>query len=81
MRKISALVTLVALLASPAAGLDSYWHSQCSQKVAEQFGFTEDAWKVMQLGNFSRFFWSRLGVRIQKSKERGTAGGKRIHLE
>src|SRR2546426_4299381 len=24
------------------SGFDTYWHSQCSQKVGEQFGFTED---------------------------------------
>ena len=34
-------------------GFDSYWHTQCTQKVGEQFGFAEDAWKVMQLGNFA----------------------------
>jgi hypothetical protein len=52
-RKTCALLALLALLASPASGFDTYWHSQCSQKVGEQFGFTEDAWKIMQLGNFS----------------------------
>jgi hypothetical protein len=57
MRKISTLVTLIALLASPAAGFDSYWHSQFSKKVGEQFGFTEDARKVVQLGNFSPDFF------------------------
>ena len=72
MRKISALVALVALVASPAGGLDSYWHSQCNQKVGAQFGFTEDAWKVMQLGNFSPDFFgpvSEYGSRNFKSKE------------
>ena len=53
MRKILALVPLVALVASPAAGLDTYWHSQCNQKAGAQFGFTEDAWKVMQLGEMA----------------------------
>jgi hypothetical protein len=52
-RRLSALLALTALLISPASGFDSYWHSQCSQKVGQQFGFTEDAWKIMQLGNFS----------------------------
>jgi hypothetical protein len=52
-RKFSALLAFAALMASPASGFDTYWHSQCSQKVGEQFGFTEDAWKIMQLGNFS----------------------------
>jgi len=52
-RNISAVLAVIALLLSPAAGFDTYWHSQCSQKVGEQFGFSEDAWKIMQLGNFS----------------------------
>ena len=53
MRSFCALVALVALLVSPATSFDTYWHSQCSQKVGQQFGFTEDGWKIMQLGNFS----------------------------
>jgi hypothetical protein len=52
-RKLSALLAVATLLVSPAAGFDTYWHSQCSQKVGEQFGFTENAWKILQLGNFS----------------------------
>ena len=52
-RRFGAVLALAALLVSPAAGFDTYWHSQCSQRVGEQFGFTEDAWKIMQLGNFS----------------------------
>jgi len=52
-RKILALVNLLALLCSPAAGFDTYWHYQASRKVGQEFGFTEDAWKIMQLGNFS----------------------------
>ena len=45
-RKFSALLDVFALIVSPAAGFDSYWHAQCSQKVGEQFGFTQDAWKA-----------------------------------
>ena len=45
-RKFSALLAVFALIVSPAAGFDSYWHAQCSQKVGEQFGFTQDAWKA-----------------------------------
>src|SRR5947209_3047675 len=56
-RRLSALFALVALLASPAAGFDSYWHSQCTQKAGERLGFAEDAWKIMQLGNFSPDFF------------------------
>lgn len=52
-KKVLALVALAALLASPAAGFDSYWHSQCTQKAGESAGFAEDAWKITQLGNFS----------------------------
>jgi len=57
MQKLSTLLALTALLISPAAGFDSYWHLQCSQKVGEQFGFSSDAWKIMQLGNFSPDFF------------------------
>jgi hypothetical protein len=56
-RKLAALLALTALLASPAAGFDTFWHSQCNQKVGEQFGFTDDAWRIMQLGNFSPDFF------------------------
>jgi hypothetical protein len=52
-RKLFAVLTLVALLASPAAGFDTFWHSQASRTVGKEFGFTEDAWKIMQLGNFA----------------------------
>src|SRR5207302_10359410 len=52
-RKLSALVALAAWLVSPAAGFDTYWHSECSQAVGRQFGVTDDAWRIMQLGNFS----------------------------
>ena len=72
MRKLSALVALIALLASPASGFDTYWHSQCSQKVGQQFGFTEDAWKIMQLGNFSPDLFgpvSEYASRNMKSRE------------
>lgn len=57
LRKISALLSLLVLLASPSAGFDSYWHSQCVQQAGKQFGFSEDAWKIMQLGNFSPDFF------------------------
>ena len=66
-RKFSALVVLAGFLVSPAAGFDTYWHSQCSQKVGEQFGFTEDAWKIMQLGNFSPDFFGPISEYAVKS--------------
>jgi hypothetical protein len=57
LRRLSALLTLFVLLVSPAAGFDTYWHSQCSQSVGEKFGFAPDAWKILQLGNFSPDFF------------------------
>src|SRR5579872_1114670 len=73
-RKLFALVLLAAFLTSPAAGFDTYWHSQCSQKVGEQFGFSEDAWKIMQLGDFSPDFFgpvSEYASKNLKGKELG----------
>ena len=52
-RKALALATLVSLFASPAFGFDTYWHQQASKQVGAEFGFSEDAWKIMQLGNFA----------------------------
>src|SRR5438132_12261298 len=69
-RKILAVLTLAALLVSSAAGFDTYWHSQCSQKVGEQFGFTEDAWKIMQLGNFSPDFFGPVSEYASKNLQR-----------
>ena len=56
-RRCSALLALFAILASPATAFDSYWHAQCVQKAGEHYGFAEDAWKIMQLGNFSPDFF------------------------
>ena len=67
LQKCSALLALAALLVSPAAGFDTYWHSRCSQKVGEQFGFTEDAWKIMQLGNFSPDFFGPVSEYASKN--------------
>jgi len=66
-RKLLALVLLAGFLTSPAAGFDTYWHSQCSQKVGEQFGFTEDAWKIMQLGDFSPDFFGPVSEYASKN--------------
>ncbi len=52
-RKVLAVVTLVSLLVSPAFGFDTYWHQQASKQVGAEFGFSADAWKIMQLGNFA----------------------------
>ena len=66
-RKLLALLALASLLVSPAAGFDTYWHSQCSQKVGEQFGFAEDAWKIMQLGDFSPDFFGPVSEYASKN--------------
>ena len=52
-RKVLASVMLVSMLASPAFGFDTYWHKEASKQVGAEFGFSEDAWKIMQLGNFA----------------------------
>ncbi|HET7440138.1 MAG TPA: hypothetical protein VFJ47_02465, partial [Terriglobales bacterium] len=56
---------------SPAAGFDSYWHAQCIQKAGEQFGFAEDAWKIMQLGNFSPDFFGPVADYAAKNLKGG----------
>jgi hypothetical protein len=66
-RRASALLTLATFLVSPAAGFDTYWHSQCVQKVGEQFGFTEDAWKILQLGTFSPDFFGPVSEYASKN--------------
>jgi hypothetical protein len=48
---------LFALFCSPASGFDTYWHQEAVRQVAETFGFSEDARKIMQLGNFSPDFF------------------------
>jgi hypothetical protein len=57
LRKFVVLVVSVAFLASPAAGFDTFWHNEAVQKVGDEFGFSEDARKIMQLGNFSPDFF------------------------
>ncbi len=57
LRRISALLALVALLGSPAAGFDTFWHATASQRVGTEFGFSDDATNIMQLGNFSPDFF------------------------
>ena len=56
-RKILAIVSLAALLSSPAFGFDTLWHADASQKVADAFGFNSYARDIMQLGNFAPDFF------------------------
>src|SRR5215472_8569613 len=69
LQKFSALIALVIFLASPSVGFDSYWHAQCVQKAGEQFGFSEDAWKIMQLGNFSPDFFGPIAEYASKKMQ------------
>jgi hypothetical protein len=57
LRKSVVLLMLCAVLASPAAGFDSFWHSEATRLAANDFGFSDDARKIMQLGNFSPDFF------------------------
>lgn len=56
-RGVIIALMLFALLCSPASGFDTYWHQEAVRRVAEAFGFSEDARKIMQLGNFSPDFF------------------------
>jgi hypothetical protein len=53
LKKALSLIALLSLITSPASAFDTYWHSQAVQKVGAEFGFGEDAGKIMQLGNFA----------------------------
>ena len=56
-RKLVALLMLFAVLVSPAAAFDSFWHSEATRLAGNEFGFSDDARKIMQLGNFSPDFF------------------------
>jgi hypothetical protein len=68
-RQSVALLALAALIAPHMAGFDTYWHSQCSRRVGEAFGFTDQAWKIMQLGNFSPDFFGPVSEYAVKSPQ------------
>jgi hypothetical protein len=57
MRRFPVLPAVAVFVGAPVAGFDTSWHSQCSQRVGTQFGFTVDAWRILQLGNFSADFF------------------------
>jgi hypothetical protein len=57
LHRVTAVLMLLLTLLSPAAGFDSYWHAEASRRIGEEFGFSEDARKIMQLGNFSPDFF------------------------
>jgi len=51
--RFTVLAVLAGGFAFPSVAFDTYWHQLCVQKVGDQFAFTQDAWKIMQIGNFS----------------------------
>jgi hypothetical protein len=56
-RKLLSLLLTFLVLPSPVSCFDTFWHSQASRAVGKEFGFSEDAWKIMQMGNFSPDFF------------------------
>src|ERR1700730_16670292 len=74
-RRCAALLVVAGLLASPAPGFDTYWQYQATQKVGEQFAFSDHAWKIMQLGNFSADFFGPIAELASKSNKLDVFGG------
>lgn len=57
LRRFTAALMLFSLFCSPASGFDTYWHQEAVRRVGEAFSFSDDARKIMQLGNFSPDFF------------------------
>ena len=57
LRKFLVLLMVWAVLVSPASCFDSFWHSEATRLAAAELGFSDDARKIMQLGNFSPDFF------------------------
>ncbi len=57
LRKSVVLLMMCAVLVSPASCFDSFWHSEATRLAAAELGFSDDARKIMQLGNFSPDFF------------------------
>lgn len=57
LRRFTVALMLFSLFCSPASGFDTYWHQEAVRRVGEAFSFSEDARKIMQLGNFSPDFF------------------------
>jgi hypothetical protein len=56
-RRIVAAVAVLALVHPYAFAFDTFWHSEAARRVGDEFGFSEDSRKIMQLGNFSPDFF------------------------
>jgi len=70
-RRASSLVWVAALAAAPLSGFDTLWHLRCTQHAGEQYGFSEHAWKIMQLGNFSADFFGPIAEYAAKNMTGG----------
>ncbi len=56
-RRFVAVIALLTLMHPYASAFDTYWHAEAARKVGDEFGFSEDSRKIMQLGNFSPDFF------------------------
>jgi hypothetical protein len=56
-RRIVAAVAVLALVHPYAFAFDTFWHAEAARRVGDEFGFSEDSRKIMQLGNFSPDFF------------------------
>jgi len=66
-RRVIVALMLFALFCSPASGFDTYWHQEAVRQVAETFAFSEDARKIMQIGNFSPDFFGPVSALASQS--------------
>ncbi len=57
LQKIFALFTLCVFASSPGVAFDTLWHTTISRRVGAEFGFSESAINIMQMGNFSPDFF------------------------
>ena len=57
LRTFAVALMLFSFFCSPASGFDTFWHQEAVRRVGEAFAFSEDARKIMQLGNFSPDFF------------------------
>ncbi len=86
-RKLRWCLVLVAVAAHPAPAFDTLWHLRCTQQAGQQSGFSEHAWKIMQLGNFSADFFGPVAEAASENlapwesaslKQAQSAGGRAI---
>ena len=57
LRAVVVQLMLLAVLWSPLAAFDTFWHVEAARRVGDEFGFSEDSRKIVELGNFSPDFF------------------------